>query len=53
MSEPEQRKSGGWFGNRRVVRLMLLAALLALGLMNFTRCASMWAIYGILPSRWW
>lgn len=36
MSEPEQRKSGGWFGNRRVVRLMLLAALLALGLMNFT-----------------
>lgn len=48
MSEPEQRKSGGWFGNRRIVRLMLLAALLTWGLMNFTKvCQYIGFLWGI------
>jgi len=35
MSDPEQHPVAKWFGEKKIVRLMLLAALLALGLVHF------------------
>ncbi len=35
MADPEQHPLGKWFGEKKIVRLMLLAALLALALVHF------------------